>query len=66
MIEDYFETIDTKDKAYWLGFLMADGYNNPAKNMIRIWLSIKDEILIDRFIKCLKIDNKKEIYKQRI
>ena len=23
--EHYFETIDTEDKAYWLGFLYADG-----------------------------------------
>lgn len=25
---DYFEVIDSEDKAYWLGFLMADGYNS--------------------------------------
>jgi hypothetical protein len=24
--EDYFEVIDTEDKAYWLGFIYADGY----------------------------------------
>lgn len=24
--EDYFEVIDTEEKAYWLGFLYADGY----------------------------------------
>lgn len=24
--EDYFDVIDTPEKAYWLGFLYADGY----------------------------------------
>lgn len=24
--EDFFETIDTEEKAYWLGFMFADGY----------------------------------------
>jgi len=26
--EQYFEKIDSENKAYWLGFLMADGYNS--------------------------------------
>ena len=26
--EKYFENIDSQNKAYWLGFLMADGYNS--------------------------------------
>ena len=31
--EDFFETIDTEEKAYWLGFMFADGYiiNNENK-----------------------------------
>lgn len=36
---DYFEVIDSEDKAYWLGFLMADGYNSG--NLIRV--DIQDE-----------------------
>lgn len=26
MIKNIFHTIDTEEKAYWLGFLCADGY----------------------------------------
>lgn len=36
---DYFEVIDSEDKAYWLGFLIADGYNSG--NLIRV--DIQDE-----------------------
>lgn len=30
--EDYFKVIDTEDKAYWLGFLYADGCINQSRN----------------------------------
>lgn len=36
MNEDYFETIDTEDKAYWLGFLYADGCVNVRKREGRV------------------------------
>ena len=29
--EDYFNEIDTKEKAYFLGFLYADGYNHKCE-----------------------------------
>ena len=38
--ERYFENIDNEHKAYWLGFLMADG--NVYKNSVRVGLSIVD------------------------
>lgn len=38
---NYFKTIDTEEKAYWLGFVYGDGYiSNPKSNTIRFGLSI--------------------------
>lgn len=47
--ESYFEVIDTEDKAYWLGFLYADGniYYHKDKNGDRkggkVELSLKSD-----------------------
>lgn len=45
---DIFEKIDCKEKAYWIGFLMADGYVTDRKIVLR--LSIKDEEQVIRFV----------------
>ena len=34
--EAYFDNIDNIDKAYWLGYLMADGYNNEKNPSVGI------------------------------
>jgi len=39
--ENYFDKIDNQDKAYWLGFLYADGYITNQKTF-GIKLSVKD------------------------
>gem|GEM_PF-1143015 len=41
--EQYFENIDTPEKAYWFGFLFADGNVNKDRNRIIVGLSQKDE-----------------------
>lgn len=40
--DKYFENINTEDKAYWLGFLMADGYVTKGK-VIGVKLALKDK-----------------------
>lgn len=44
-----FDTIDTEEKAYWLGFLYADGYVSSKTNHIELTLSIKDYTHILKF-----------------
>ena len=60
--EDYFEKIDSNEKAYWLGLLYADGYVRKRKQcngehnqggIIGISLKNGDEYLIEKFIKDL-------------
>lgn len=41
--EDYFETIDSQDKAYWLGFIAADGcvYCDKIHHNYRLQINLK-------------------------
>lgn len=48
--ENYFEKIDTEEKAYWLGFLYADGYIRKRKSSeLKLKLSTKDKNHIEAF-----------------
>lgn len=56
-----FEKINTKEKAYWLGFLYADGsitYNvEKTKYVIELGLALKDYNHLEKFKKFLKCKN---------
>lgn len=52
---DYFEKIDSADKAYFLGFILADGYI-PEKGLI-IALKLSDRHILEKFIKCINGNN---------
>lgn len=67
LIEDYFENINTPEKAYWLGFLYADGCiarDKKTNKIIRfaLYLSIKDESWVDKFINTIKVNINKKVY----
>lgn len=47
--ENYFEIIDTEHKAYWLGFIMADGCVDKDKNNFCIELNMIDLIHLKKF-----------------
>jgi hypothetical protein len=54
--EKYFEKIDNEEKAYWLGFLYADGYINDKRSekSVEIGLSSDDSKHVFLFSKCIK------------
>lgn len=46
--ENYFDIIDTEEKAYILGILYADGYNNTKRTNISISLKEADKEILER------------------
>ena len=50
--EDFFEAIDSEEKAYWLGFITADG--NVYKTYLEIALSFKDREHLFKFLGSIK------------
>lgn len=51
--ENYFHFIDTEDKAYWLGFMYADGNLTKTRNQYKIQLRVNDKEVIEKFIKSI-------------
>lgn len=47
--ESFFDDIDTEQKAYFLGFLYADGYNSIDRHSITVTVSSKDIALLEAF-----------------
>lgn len=53
----YFKFIDTKEKAYWLGFLCADGYISKTKyGKLGIGLSVKDKVHLIKFCQAIGME----------
>ena len=59
---DFFEKINTEEKAYWLGFMYADGWivdnsNKYGQNQFGISLAVEDEAHVKKFLTSLKATN---------
>ena len=50
--EDFFETIDTEEKAYWLGFITADGC--VYRRTMKIAIISTDFHHLEKFITCIE------------
>ena len=62
--ESIFHKIDSHEKAYWLGFIAADG--NVCNNALKIGLSSKDTEHLKKFKAFLKSDHPIHIYHPKV
>ena len=60
--ESYFDRIDTPDKAYWLGFIYADGHNSKREDSITIGLKESDASHLYKFRESIGSDHNIKIY----
>lgn len=56
--QNYFDTIDNADKAYWLGFFYADAYNGLSTNTINVSLNGNDSDHLKKLAKSLGLTEK--------
>lgn len=61
--DDYFSIIDTEEKAYFLGLLLADGCisydtKNERQPMLRLQLIEEDKIILEQLRKALNSNNR--------
>ena len=60
-----FDTIDTEEKAYWLGFLYADGYVSKNRTTVELSLKKADIEHLEKFREFLKNKNEVKIGKSK-
>ena len=54
---NYFDNINSEEKAYFLGFLYADGHNQKTKGTVRLILSKKDDNILKKFAYLVETNN---------
>lgn len=63
--EHYFNVIDNEEKAYFLGFLYADGNNDEKNYSVAINLQERDKELLEKFSKLINQDKPLTFIKKR-
>lgn len=59
--ESVFDLIDSEEKAYWLGFIYADGYIDANKFIFEISLKSSDKEHLEKFNKFMKHKDKNHV-----
>lgn len=61
--EDFFDTIDSEEKAYFLGWIMSDGNVSiyDGQYSLKFHIALKDKEIIDNFLKSIDSRNKATI-----
>lgn len=60
--DNFFESVDSIEKAYVLGFIVADGHNNIAKNLLSIQLHPQDVDILEKIIIAMEANNPIKYY----
>ncbi len=64
--ESKFESIDTEEKAYWLGFLYADGYVSCDFHEIEITLKKDDKSHLEKFLDFINPQPRPEVKRKTV
>lgn len=64
--ENYFDNIDTEEKAYFVGLLYADGTNNINVHQVRLGLIVKDKYLLELLSNIIKSNKPLSVSKRSI
>lgn len=63
--DNFFENINTEEKAYWVGFIFADGSVRVRKDgikQLRIKIQKQDQLLLEKFLLSLNSDSSFQYY----
>ena len=60
---EYFDVIDNEEKAYFIGFIAADGYITPNGGKLAFGLNVKDVEILEKFCQLTKCQNKISVSK---
>lgn len=63
--EAFFETIDVEEKAYFLGFILADGSIDEKRGKLKIALAEKDYEILEKFNKIMGSNVRINKYKRK-